>query len=220
MKQLFFFFLFIVSLASCYGPRKVNSWIADKYGMTLNTQPKIKDDYFSVSSKLVANDQQPSTTVKESKGLLPLIFYWRGHYVNTVTLNLKIPINTFITAFQSYANSKQLKQKLNGQKIELTVEQVPTIFMIDDKWQLIWLIYAFGWDIFSVLPEKNDLTVSYRIFKDNSETKKATITIADQNKSLEHLRKVKEGTWDYLNQYDEAIKSMAKKTVDKIIEEL
>jgi len=220
MKYIVYSSLFIPLLVSCSAPRKVNTWAADKYNTTLNSQPQIKDDYFSVSSKLAINDQQPSTTVKESKGLLPLIFYWRGHYVNTVTLNPKIPINTFTIAFQSYANSKQLKQKLNGQKIELTVEQVPTIFMIDDKWQLIWLVYAFGWDIFSVLPEKNDLIVSYRIFKDNSETKKATITIADQNKSLEHLRKVKEGTWDYLNQYDEAIKSMAKKTVDKIIEEL
>ena len=213
-----FFFLFL--LTSCYGPRKVNSWVADKYSTTINTQPKIKDDYFSVSSKLATDNQQPSTTVKESKGLLPLIFYWRGHYVNTVTLNPKIPINTFTIAFQSYANSKQLKQKLNGQKIELTIEQVPTIFMIDDKWQLIWLVYAFGWDIFSVLPEKADMVVLYRIFTENSETKKGRITIPDQNKSFENLRRVKDGTWDYLNQYDEAIKSMTKKTVDKIIEEL
>ena len=168
----------------------------------------------------MTNDQQASTTVKESKGLLPLIFYWKGHYVNTVTLNPKIPINTFTTAFQSYANSKQLKQKLNGQKIELTIEQVPTIFMIDDKWQLVWFIYAFGWDIFSVVPEKNDMVLSYRMSKDNSETKKGTITIPDQNTALEHLRRVKEGTWDYMNQYDEAIKAMAKKTVDKIIGEL
>jgi len=206
--------------ASCYGPRRVSKWIEEKYGTSLNSQTKARDDYFSVSSPLVTNSQFASTTVKETKHVLPLLFYWQLDYVNTCTLNPKIPINTISSTFRSYANSKGLKQKLNGGRIELTVDAVPNVFAINDRGRVVWFIYAVGWDVFSVLPENKDMVVSYRTIKDNAETKKGTVTVSDINKPLKNLTRVREGTFDYLAQYDENIKSMTKKAVDKVIEEL
>jgi hypothetical protein len=214
------FFAFCTLVTSCYGPRRVNKWVDEKYGATINSQIKARDDYFSISSNLVTNAQFASTTVKETKHVLPLLFYWRVDYVNTCALNPKIPVNDFSSTFRSYANSKGLKQKLNGAKIELSVDAIPNVFAINDRGRVVWVIYAIGWDVFNVLPENKDMVVSYRIVKDNAETKKGTVTISDMNKPIKNLTRVRDGTWQYLAQYDENIKSMTKKAVDKIMEEL
>ena len=220
VRKWSWFYIFCLLLSSCYGPKKVNKWMEDKYGTSIRTQTKTKDDYFSISSKLVTNDQAASTTVKQTKHLLPLIFYWQADYINTVTLNPKIPVSTFSSTFRTYANAKGLKQKLNGAKIEVSVDAVPNVFAIDDRGHIIWLIFAVGWDVFSVIPENKDLVVSYRVTKDSIETKTGKVIVPDMNKPLLHQKKVKEGTFDYLAQYDENIKAMTKKTADKIIEEL
>lgn len=213
-------FTICIFISGCYGPRKVNSWVSDKYGTTLNSKVKIKDDYLSISSRLITKDPAASSTVKKTKHVLPLLFYWKLDYMNTCTLNPKIPINTFIATFQSYANSKGLKSKLNGQKIAITIEKMPNVFVINDKAQIVWVIYAFGWDIFSITPESSDMVVSYRILKDNSEIKKGVITTTDANKAMTHLRFVKSGTLEYFAQYDENIKAMTKKVAEKIMAEL
>ena|SRR5436190_4330315 len=220
LDKRFLVLIICSSLVSCYGPKRVNKWVQEKYGTTLSSQAKPKEDYFFISSPLVTNTQFASTTEKETKHVLPLIFYWQVDYINTCTLNPKIPVNTFSSTLRSYANAKGLKQKLDGGKIEITIDAVPTVFAIDDRGHVIWVIFAVGWDVFSVLPENKNMVVSYRIVKDNTETKKGTVTVVNNDKPLKNLKKVKEGTLQYLNQYDENIKAMTKKAVDEIIGQL
>ncbi len=110
-----------------------------------------------------------------------------------------------------------------GQRIELTIDKISNTFAIDDKGHMIWLIYAFGWDVVSVQPENKDMVVSYRLFTaDNMEIKKAAITVADTNKKLflKMYQSLKKRTWQYLDQYDANITSMSKQVVDKLVTEL
>src|SRR4051812_27627634 len=104
-----------VFLSSCLGPAKINKWVDNHYGENLNASSKAKADYIAVTSPLVTADLKASDTKKQVKNFLPLLFYWQFDYRNTCTLNPKIPVNTLRSTVQSYANSKGLKQKLNGQ---------------------------------------------------------------------------------------------------------
>lgn len=211
-----------ISVSSCVSPKKIDKWIGEQYGeaTTLN---KPKANYFTITSPLVTADSKTSNSIKEKSKMLPLFFYWQFNYRVSSVLNPKIPMNSFVSAFTSYANSKGLKQKLNGQKLELTIDKMPTTFSFNDDFRDINLLLAqIRWEKIYLLPENADMAISYKLTKDNGEIKNGVINIADPNK-VKHKRyfqKMKTATQDYLAQYDENIKSMAKTAVEKVIVEL
>jgi hypothetical protein len=129
--------------------------------------------------------------------------------MNTCTLNPKIPVNAFRSTVQSYANSKGLKQKLNGQKIELSVDKIPNVFVLNDQGHIVWVVYAFGWDVITFRPDSQELVVSYKITNGNTETGKGVVRVANSDKvlRLRILQSIKNATGQYLNQYNENIKS-------------
>jgi hypothetical protein len=212
------------SLTSCLGPHKINKWVARHYQDEAPTEPaKRKNEQITVTSKLPSMGQALSETEKNTSHFLPLVFYWQYDYKNTCTLNPEMAIKNFTATVTTYAG-RGLKQKLNGGYLELTVEQIPRVFAVDDKGHLVWvIIYAFGWDILTVQPGLNDLVVSYRLLDgSNQELKKGTINIADNDKglSLKMFQSLRKMTWKYLSQYDDNLTAMSKKFVDKLVSEL
>lgn len=216
------FFILIMFISSCIGPKKINKWVNKQYGESIDAKPKTQNDYLSVNSGLISNNAIASVTTKQTKNVLPLIFYWQMDYILTCTLNPQIPINTFTSTILPYANLKGLKQKLNGQKIELSVDKIPNLFTLNDRGHVVWVVYAFGWDDISFKPDLEGLVVSYKIINGNAEIKKGTVTITNEDEVLvmKHLHSIKEATGQYLEQYDENIKTLTKKALDKIISEL
>jgi hypothetical protein len=199
--------------------KKVDKQVAKQYGDNQQTQRKKTNDFISVTSSLTSNADKISTTETNTSNVLPLLIYWSWDYKNTCTLNPQIPINNFTTTVLA---NKGLKAKLNGQKLELSVDKIPNKFSIDDKSHLIFLIYAFAWDDISIKAENIDMLVSYRVSKDNVETKRGIITIPYNNhkKNLGMFKSWKKATSEYLDQYDVNITSMSKLVVDELIKEI
>lgn len=208
--------------SSCLGPAKINKWVDNHYGESWKAPAKTKTDYLTVTSPLVTTDTKASETKKEVKNFLPLLVYWQFDYRNTCTLNPKIPVNNFRSAVQAYANSKGLKQKLDGQKIELSVDKMPNVFVLNDRGHMVWVIYAFSWDNITFRPDAQELVVSYRLTRDNVETGKGVVTIPNTDKvlGLRFLQSVRKATDRYLDQYNENIKAMSKVAVDKILADI
>jgi hypothetical protein len=219
-KTIFFCAMTLI-FAGCLGPKKINKWVAKKYGEA-PAQIKKKNNSIIITSTVPSMGDVLSTTQKKTSHVLPLLFYWQWDYKNTCTLNPQIAVNNFTATVLSYAN-KGLIQKLAGERLELTIEKIPTSFAIDDKGHMIWVIYAFGWDILTVLPEDHNMIVGYKVFNaDNTQTKSGKITVSNSDKGLtlgmwQSLRKK---TYQYLDQYDETITSMSKICVDKLKKEL
>ncbi|MBS1666158.1 MAG: hypothetical protein JST58_02165 [Bacteroidetes bacterium] len=221
-RQLFLFSFFLCLFQSCLGPKKINKWVATQYGAT-PAPTKPKTDLIKISSNLPSMDNRLSTTEKKTSHLLPLLFYWQWDYKNTCSLNPQIAVHNFTSTVMSYSN-KGLKQKLNGRRLELTIEKIPTRFAIDDKGHLIWVIlYAFGWETLTLQPEDNIMVVSYKLFNtDNSMAKDGSINIQNSDKKLTlgMLQSLKKKTFQYLEQYDASITTMSKTFVDKLYAEL
>jgi hypothetical protein len=216
VSVLFFSALF---LPSCITSRKIDKWVDKKIGETLPANKK-NNDYLTISTTLPIEDQKNSTTEKTHSSLLPLIVYWEWHITNTCTLNPKIPYSTFTNTAISYAGSTGVKAKLNGRRIELEVKQMPNVFALDDVSHMIFVgFYAFGWDDFSVLPQNNNLVVSYKILQENTEVKQGVITIPDASGpvNLKMFQSVKRRTWKYIDQYNENIAAMSRKAIDELI---
>lgn len=213
----------LILCSSCLGPKKINKWVAGHYQATTPPKPKKNPDYISITTTLHATEVPISTTEKKTSDMLPLLFYWQFDYKNTCVLNSSIPIANFNATVMSYAASKGLKQKLKDQHVELSLDQVPTTFAIDDKGHLIWVIlYAFSWDILTIQPQKDEMVVSYRILQDNTEVKKGTINIPDSDKgiALKMFQSLRKRTDAYLDQYDANITSMTKRVIDELVKQL
>lgn len=199
----------------------MNKWIATEYGETTDLK-KSRSDYITVSSPLITSDDRTSTAAGRTKSFLPLIVYWKWHYELSGKLNAKVPLNIFTSAFTTYANSKGMKQKLDGAKLELTVSQIPVSFSFNDDQRMYGFIYYVVVEKVYFAPQKNELVVAYRLTKNNSEIKSGILNIPDANKiqNLRYWESAKKATHEYLSQYDENIKSMAKAAADKILGEL
>jgi len=211
-----------IFISSCIGPKKINKWVTKQYAESVDVKPKMQNDYLSVTSTLTTTDASLCTDSKQTKNVLPLIFYWRFDYINNCTLNPKIPVSEFMSTVLTYANSKGLKQKLNGQRIELSVDKIPNFFALNDRAHVIWVVYAYGWDNISIKPDNQEMVVAYKILKDNVEVKKGEVSIPNEDKGLtvKWMHSVKNTTSQYFEQYDENIKTMSKKVIDKIMSEL
>ncbi len=217
---LSFLLLTISIFSGCLSTRKMDRFVSEQYNHQIPKQnakkaPAITVTYISPSS----NDVISSSERKTSK-VLPLLFYWQWEYRHTSTLNTSIPVNNFANNIYAIAN-KGLTQKLNGQKLALTVEQAPTTFAMVDKAHLIWVVYAISWDKWYTEPDAKDLIVSYTLTKDGAEKKgKIIIENKDQNKDIRFFQSWRSSTSEYLIQYNQNIKDMTKAFVDKLMEEI
>ena len=173
------------------------------------------------SSTLPSTPTDISTTESQTK-ILPLIVYWNIEERKTCSLNSGIATADFENTINKIAN-KGLKQKLNGEKLELTVEKAPANFALVDKTHAIWLlIYAIHWEKVYIEPQATDLVVSYKLSKNDSTIKTGLITIKNtqQNRNLRFFQSWKSAVSENLSDYDNNVAAMTKQFADQLIQQL
>jgi hypothetical protein len=211
------------AFAGCLGPRKIDKWVARHYSDEPIEAPRHKPEQIAFVSKLPETGPAPSLTEKQRSHMLPLLFYWQYDYTWSCTLNPDLPVNNFMNAVANNAGHG-LKQKLNGNHLELTIQQLPHGFTMEDKgWLVYAILFDFGKEVISVEPQPTDMVVSYRLLNSNNEElKTGTVTVVDPNKTkrLKWFHSLKKTTWQYLEQYDANIVSMSKELVAKLTAEL
>lgn len=210
-------------MTSCFGPKRIDKWVAKHYNNEIPPATKKKVDNIAITTDLKAKNDRISNSVAKENKMLPLLFYWQWHYDFAATLNPKIPFNNFTSTVVSYSN-KSLKQKLIGKRIELTVNNVPHIFDIEEQGWMVWVIFGhFGKDVMTIQPESRNLVVTYRLLKDdNKEIKSGVITIQNPNKDVElkMFQSLKKKTAKHLDDYDANMTAMSKMFVDQLVTEL
>jgi hypothetical protein len=216
-------FLFIVLFFSgCLTTRRVDSWISTHYGG--GAVPSARNsDYIKIKTPAPVSSTPISVTEKHKSKFIPALFYWKWKYGTKSTLNNSIPGKYFSSAVIPYANSKRLKEKLNGQTLELSIENMPHQFsMIYDGGAVFLLLWYISWESVYVDPSVQDMVVKYRLLKDNVETKTGTINVQDRNRpfQVKMFKSAKKTFWSYLDQYNTNTQSMGRQVIDKLIAEL
>ena len=210
-----------IIFTSCLTAKKVDRQVAKKYDELSPSTKKQTKENILITSKLITSDNKISTSETKTSNVLPLIVYNRWNYTNTCTLNPQIPINNFTSTVLS-ASSKGLRDKIIGQTLELSVEKIPNVFAIDDKAHVIFFGYAVGWDDVSIMSDKVDLVVNYKLLKDGAETKKGLITVPyiyDKEK-LGMFKSWKKATDEFLDQYDMNTTEMSESFLKKLVSEI
>jgi hypothetical protein len=213
--------LSVLFLSSCLTPQKMDKYVAEQYGNRIPKQNKIKKADINVSSIFPSPSNNISTTVKKRSNFLPLIVYWQGDYRHICTLNSSVAVNSFSNVVNTLTN-KALTEKLAGQRLELTVEQIPTEFALVDKARMIWLIYAISWDKIYMEPDFKDLVVSYKLLQNDTTVKTGKISIKGDahNKGIRFFQSWKSATSEYLVDYNTNINTMSRAFMNQLAEEL
>jgi hypothetical protein len=212
--------LMLCSMTSCLTSRKLDKYVAKHYNNELPKLSRKKTDII-VSSIAPASGEAISTTVHKTNRFLPLIVYWQYKHAHNCSLNSSIPVTSFTNTVNSLA-TKSLAQKLNGQQLELTVEQAPANFSMVQNEHMVWVIYAFSWAKVYIEPDGKDLVVSYKLKQANQILKTGTITVQNtsKNQGLRFFQSWKSATNEYLTNYNANLTVMAKSFVNQLTKEL
>jgi hypothetical protein len=206
--------------SSCLTAKKLDQQVAKQYIDKDNLLQAAKTtEQISVTSPLIDQSEQISTSTTSTSHMLPLVLYWSWEYRNSCKLNPRIPVNFLATQLNK---SGALKQKLVGRKLDLVVEQVPANFAIVDKAHVIFFGYAFGWDKVTIKGDEMNLSVSYKLSQSDSLLKTGQIILPpiDNKRTIGMYASWKTAMSDFLDQYDTNLSTMSKALVANLLKEL
>ena len=208
-------FILLSSVTSCHIAQKMDAYVAGQFNNKVPKPDKRTDTTIIVKSTIPSDPNELSHTVKSNKNLF-LLVYWKYDY--PCTLNPAIGANYLRKGI--YQQASKLKQKLKGQQLEITIEQMPGSFAIVDKGHVVLLIIQ--WDKFYVEPEFKDIVVSYKTSQNGVETKtgKININTFQKNKAMGFFQSWKGATSEFLIRYNSYLTDMSHTIVNKLIAEL
>lgn len=211
-------FLLTLSMSSCFTAGKMNKNIAAYYGNEIPKISKKKAPQITITSSLPLNATQIATTTHQMK-MLPLIVYWSYDDRLNSTLNPQIAFNNFNNTVIRLS-SKELIGKLNGRRIELSLDQIPRCFALSDKGKVILLLIR--WQQVSVIPVAKDMKVSYKLYRGDDVEKTGTIIVEDSqnNSPLGFFQTIKSGTSQYLDYYTGHISNLTQQMLAELTKEL
>jgi len=220
IKCLSLLLLLVTLFSSCFTAKNLDKYITKQYPDFNQPSKKKPVEGISIASSM-AGDDYASHSNQKSKIILPLIVYWQWDYTTTCVLNPAIPLKDFTNAVNATAN-KALKQKLNGRKLQLTLEQLPTSFSFYEKAHLVFVIYTFGWSTISVKSQEKDMIVSYKVTGEGTteKTGKIQIPYGNDQQYISMYQSWKKATDDYLFNYQNNINRMSKLVVEELVKEM
>ncbi|GAA4319153.1 hypothetical protein GCM10023143_32360 [Compostibacter hankyongensis] len=122
-----------------------------------------------------------------------------------------------------YTQAKgKLIPSLQGKQLELSIEQMPHAFALNDKTRIVGLLYYISLETVYIQPELKDMVVSYKLLQDNQVVKRGRIAIPDSetNTPIKMFQSWKTATGNHIALYNHNIDNMARTFVDEMSHEL
>lgn len=220
--RVFLTFTVTAFLVSCSTSKRIDKWVGKHYGETVPT--KIKSaDYITFSVRDSIGNGKVSSTRKTNSQVIPALLYWQWKSENSATLNVMLPMNSFVSGFLAQTNAKNLKQKLNGGHLNIMVGENPGNFRLQDRGWIVYLILAYvGSSKIYVEPSNISYSVDYSFVSAAGETRSGTVTVSNPNKERvpRFFQSLKGAIGEYLTLSDSHVSSIAKELADKMMIEL
>lgn len=216
------YFLIMLFFTSCLSAKKVYRWVDRKYKDQPAQRTRKGTENISVTTTLPDMGNATSASELKTTRFLPLILYWQFENRTTCQLNPQIAVNNFTNIIKTYHVNATL-QKLNGRRLELTIDKLPRTFVLTDIEHAIWLVYIFAWYKLAVEPGKEGMHVTYKLFDQANTLVKsgeASTSNMDKGVPIGPFQSVKKKTWEYLDQYNANISTLSKEIIDSIVAEL
>lgn len=207
-------------LSSCVSTQKFANFVNLKYAQQNKT---IKEsDYIEYNNININNIDSTVKTEKIKSFFVPALVYWQWNNTLKCELSQKQAFLTFNTYFQYYADSLSIKEKLNGQKLIITIDSIPKSFVYTNKGFVVFVLVAYSiFGLEAILPENENLVLSYKVVQGTTLTKSGRIEVVNTDIPMKNARKsTKKFTWLYIDQYENNLRNMSKLSIEKLMYEL
>jgi outer membrane lipoprotein-sorting protein len=193
----------VVVASGCVSTKRYARFTKEKLSEIKQSSQAVFPEYLEIKTDSLNMKDSLVKVEKLKSFFIPAILYWQSEHTLKCEINPKVPVKIFEQEMIRLADSLDLKSKLNGRKIELTLLHTPNSFIYTHKEMVMIFIIAYTVSgIEAIYPENSGLKVSYRI-TENGETKKdGIITTPNRNDPIKNMWKsTKRFTWAYLEQY-------------------
>lgn len=222
MKKIVIGILFcLVILSGCISTQEMSRIIENKIKKDTSGYI-VASDWYSIKSDSLPKMDSIVRVKKIKSFFIPAILYWELEHTLKCEINPKIPVNYFTKKFIEIADSVDLKSKLKGKKIEISISEIPSSFIYTEKERAIILIVGYivgGQEV--IYSDYKNFKISYKVFENNQVAETGYLTIKNIDPSLKN-------TWAstnkfvsmYINQYRLNSGIMYKELIEKLLKEL
>lgn len=221
MKQIISLALIAIAISSCISASKFSGFVQRKYEIQQRAVT-YSGDYLTFNFDSLYKIPSLVASTKVTSQFIPAIFYWKWENTINCELDYSIPSRVFKSALILYADSVNLKEKLNDRKIELFVDEIPSRFVYSDKGTTVFVLVASaGQYQEAIFPVQQSLKVRYRITRQGDEPRMGVITVNTNDVIITNVWKsTKKFTWKYLDGYEKNIQFMTSQFFDRFMDEI
>ncbi len=222
-----FFNLLIVtvitySFTSCSSGKYMDKQLVKQF----SSLPKINNakngKNIVINSPLLVKSDTISTSISKFHSFIPLIIFWHYESDTYTTLNAQIPIAKFVSTIQTQQNLQRINEKLNGRKLELSIDTIPQNFYRYYNYNLVFLLIYFQWYSSGYKGLESNMVVSYKVTGLNNEVKKGAIHVPYNVDQIKDglFKSWTKGLSKYLEKYEDNISNMTNEFVEQLLREL
>lgn len=223
MRKIFFILIIATFSVSCATKRRLTK-LSMPVVEAMERQSAESSHFYKFDFSKLDDFSKPVEVIKRKSKVIPLLIVYSWEKDLLVQISPKIVANQFEIYFSEMAKNEGLEQKLNGRRLEITIEQIPNTFSyFEDSTLLFFLLgYYQSYHFDLKTPSNNQfLKIKYRIIDENTLPADKNITILSKNNSFENENMSKKRLiHNYMMDFRQNISVMAKETLDKIISEL
>lgn len=181
MKTIIYTAFGALFLISC-STKKLNQSVAKYYPYYEDYATSDSTDLVVVkpNKKFIATQQ--SSYVRQVKNVfIPAILFWKWNRLYKCDLDKKQELQKLCSDIKADCYKYKLDSVLIDQKLELTIEEIPTSFAYQDKGFTFIYLYGYFYKYTKItFPMiKENLVVTYKLYSKNNLIKEGTISIAD-----------------------------------------
>lgn len=216
-----FILILLAPLAACNHSQKLTKFAKERL---LTYKPVSPAENNLILIKANGLDHQDSlVTFKQVKSqFIPALLFWKYDYRYHAELQQKWVSDLFISDILEYSESLNLISKLQGKKLELSIERIPHSFAFVHQETVVILIFSYitQGGVFYV-SEPQDLKITYNLIGEKGVEKTGQLFVPNGTKSIQNiLKSTKKFTWEYIDTYRQNCREMSKVAVKMLVERL
>jgi len=221
MKQKILILITIIALTSCVSTKTYSGYIEKKLETQINSTD-IQNESISFDLSQLEVQTNSVETEKIKSFFIPAILYWGWENTIECKINPTIVGKVFKSSFLNCADSLGLFNNLNEQKIEISIEKIPTSFVYTNKGNTMIFIIAYSVsELEAIYPQEQNLVINYKLIKNGQQTKSGKLIATNKDKPIKNIWKsTKKFTWLYIDKFDNNIKILTNEIVDQLLKEI
>ncbi len=220
MKYTFALLLFLsISFSACVTPERLNRLTEHSLGTKRPNYPNQFEDYVFVDTNNLPHQHTMADAKKVKHLFIPAIVYWQWEKNIECTIDPQFTIHLFMEEAMKMAEEKELKKRLDGQKLELSFTEIPNKYLYSHKGYTIVFLFAYAVaDAEHLFPNQNTFKIKYRLLRDNAESSVGEIILSHNMQSMHNTRSsTGKFTSAFLEAYQLEIKRLGKEFTNKLI---